>query len=245
MTKLSERAKKLLRQRGIDISPYRPEWDWESNFMRQLETHQVNVVVDVGANSGQYAHDLRAAGFKGRIVSFEPLGDPFRVLESRCATDPLWECRRCALGDADGTISINIAGNSGESSSVLPMLDSHRAAFPPANYVGVDEVPVRKLDSVASEILRDDDVVFLKVDVQGFEKQVLAGASVTVEKQCVGMQLELSFIPLYEGGMLIREALDITSSMGFVPTGLQPCFTDMRNGRTLQVDGVFFREKVQ
>jgi FkbM family methyltransferase len=242
MTKIPDRVKNMLRHRGIEISDYRPERDWERNFMRQLETQQVNVIIDVGANVGQYAHNLRMAGFKGRIVSFEPLGEPFHALERKSLKDPLWECRRSALGDTDGTISINVAGNSGESSSVLPMLESHRDAFPAANYVGAEEAPIRQLDSVASEILRPNDVAFLKIDVQGFEKQVLAGGTSTVKNHCVGMQLELSFIPLYEGGMLIREALDITSSLGFTPTGLQPCFTDMRNGRTLQADGVFFRE---
>jgi len=231
-----------VRRSGIEVSRYHPELDWKRNFMHQLDSHHVNVVLDVGANSGQYAAGLRAAGFRGRIVSFEPLSAPFSLLERKSSTDPLWDCRRCALGDSDGTISINVAGNAGESSSVLPMLKTHQEAFPPANYVGIEEVPMRRLDSVAPELLRPTDVVYLKIDVQGFEKQVLAGGSATVQDRCVGMQLELSFLPLYEGGMLIREALDMACSLGFTLTGLSPCFTDMRNGRTLQADGVFFRE---
>lgn len=231
----------MLRRTGIELSRYDPALDWHRNFMNQLSSSRVNVILDVGANSGQYAARLRAAGFAGRIVSFEPLSGPFSELEARAARDPLWECRRCALGDSDGTISINVAGNSGESSSVLPMLKAHEEAFPPANYVGAEEVPIRRLDSIAAEILGPTDVAFLKIDVQGFEKQVLAGADSTVNRSCVGMQLELSFLPLYEGGMLIREALDIAYSLGFTLTGLSPCFTDLRNGRTLQADGIFFR----
>lgn len=226
---------------GIDVSHYRPELDSKRNFMNQLATHHVNVVLDVGANSGQFGAGLRAGGFRGRIVSFEPLSQAFSRLERKASTDPLWECRRCALGDADGKISINIAGNAGESSSVLPMLKSHQDAFPPANYVGTEEVPIHQLDSLASELLRPNDAVFLKIDVQGFEKQVLAGGRSTVQNLCVGLQLELSFLPLYEGGMLIREALDIAYSAGFTLTGLSPCFTDLRNGRMLQADGIFFR----
>jgi hypothetical protein len=95
---------------------------------------------------------------------------------------------------------------------------------------------------VAPEILRPTDVTFLKVDVQGFEKQVLAGSKSTVNDRCVGMQLELSFLPLSEGGMLIREALDLVYSLGFTLTGLLPCFMGARNGRMLQADGIFFRE---
>lgn len=100
---------------------------------------------------------------------------------------------------------------------------------------------MHRLDSVAAEFLGPTDVAFLKVDVQGFEKQVLAGGSSTVRNCCVGIQLELSFLPLYEGGMLIREALDIAYSLGFTLTGLSPCFVDVPSGRTLQADGTFFR----
>lgn len=203
------------------------------------------MVLDIGSNSGQYARGLRKAGYKKRIVSFEPLSEPFSILQRRAARDSLWDCRQHALGDVDGKISINVAGNAGESSSVLPMLKSHQDVYPAADYVGTEEAPIYRLDSVAQEILKPTDVVFLKVDVQGFEKQVLAGTKSTMNERCVGMQLELSFLPLYEGGMLIREALDIAYSMGFTLTGLLPCFTDLRNGRMLQADGIFFREDHQ
>ena len=128
-----------------------------------------------------------------------------------------------------------------QSSSVLPMLPSHRDALPEANYIGTEEAPIYRLDSLAPTLLRPSDVAFLKIDVQGYEKQVLAGGKSTVKDRCVGLQLELSLLPLYEGGMLIREALDLVYSLGFTLTGLLPGFTDLRNGRMLQADGIFFR----
>lgn len=241
MSRLSRFARNVLRRNGIEVSHYFPELDWERNFLRQLQSHQVSVVLDVGANSGQYATGLREAGYTGRIVSFEPLSGPFSVLERSASADPRWESRRCALGDTDGTISINVAGNEGASSSALPMLQRHQDAFPPANYVGTEEVAIHRLDSVAPEVLQPNDIAFLKIDVQGFEKHVLEGGTATVQDRCVGLQLELSFQPLYEGGMLIREALELVDSLGFTLAGLLPGFTDPRNGRMLQADGVFFR----
>jgi hypothetical protein len=94
---------------------------------------------------------------------------------------------------------------------------------------------------VASEILKPNDKVFLKIDVQGFEQHVLAGGESTINDRCAGLQLELSFLPLYEGGMLINQALDLVYSMGFTLTGLLPCFVDPRDGQMLQADGIFFR----
>ncbi len=235
-------ARVIVRRAGIDVSRYRPELDHNHQLVKQLESHDVNVVLDVGANIGQYAIDIRTAGFKGRIVSFEPLSSPFSVLEKAACSDPLWHCKQCALGDEDGTISVNVAANDGRSSSILPMLETHQGAFPEANYVGTEEVPLCRLDSVAAEVLRPTDVAFLKIDVQGYEKLVLAGGPSTVTDRCVGMQLELSLLRLYGGDMLIREALDLVYSLGFTLTGLDPCVTDPRTGRLLQADGVFFRE---
>jgi FkbM family methyltransferase len=239
---LLHRARLIARRAGIEVSRTNVDLDSKRQIVSQLESHRVNIVLDVGANSGQYTTGLRRAGYKGRVVSFEPLSEPFSILKSKVSTDPLWDCQRCALGDTDGTISVNIAGNAGESSSVLPMLKRHQDAYPPANYVGTEDSRIHRLDSVAPQILRPTDVTFLKIDVQGFEKQVLAGGKSTVRDHCVGMQLELSFLPLYEGGMLIPEALDLVYSLGFTLTGLVPCFTDPRDGRMLQADGVFFRE---
>jgi FkbM family methyltransferase len=223
------------------VSRYYAESDWKRNFVNELKSRQVAVVLDVGANSGQYAASLREANFKGRIVSFEPLSGPFSILERAVSGDPLWECRQCALGDYDGTTSMNVSGNAGESSSILPMLKTHRDVFPQANYIGVEDVTICRLDSVAPEFLKPNDVAFLKIDVQGFEKQVIAGGKSTVSDRCVGMQIELSFLPLYQGGMLIQEALGLVHSLGFTLTGFVPFFFDIRTGRLLQADGVFFR----
>jgi FkbM family methyltransferase len=225
-----------------EVSRYYMEWDWKRMFVDQLKSHQIDVVLDVGANSGQYATGLRRAGYKGRIVSFEPLSEPFASLERKASRDPLWDCRQCALGDSDGTISINVSGNGGQCSSVLPIQKSFQDAIPWSNYIDTEEVPIYQLDSVVPEILRPNDVAFLKIDVQGFEKQVIAGGKSTVNDRCVGMQLELSFLPLYEGDMLIREALDLVDSLGFMVEGLVPGSRDVRNSRMLQADGIFFRE---
>ncbi|ASX01105.1 FkbM family methyltransferase [Mycobacterium intracellulare] len=240
---LLDQVRLIARAAPSELLRYFSERNWKRKFVKQLESLNVNVVFDIGSNTGQYAAGLRKAGYQGRMISFEPLSQPFATLERRASKDPLWDCRRYALGDADGTVSVNIAGNAAQSSSVLPMLKSHQDAFPPANYVGVEDVAVYRLDSVASEILRPTDVTFLKIDVQGFEKQVLAGSETTLANSCVGMQLELSFLPLYEGSMLIPEALEWAYSMGFTLTGLLPCFIDPRDGRMLQADGVFLREK--
>jgi FkbM family methyltransferase len=223
------------------VRRYYSESDWKRIFVSELESRRVDVVLDVGANSGQFATGLRQADFDGRIVSFEPLSVPFSVLERVAAADARWDCRRCALGDCDGTVSMNVAGNAGQSSSLLPMLKTHEDVLPHAGFIGTEDVTIRRLDSVAPEVLGPNDVGFLKLDVQGFEEQVIAGGQTTVSDRCVGVQIELSFAPLYEGGMLAQQAFDLLHRLGFTLKGYVPFFVDVRSGRVLQADGVFFR----
>jgi FkbM family methyltransferase len=233
---------RLLVQRfGIDVSRY-PGFDPMHMVARLLDAHRVDVVLDVGANSGRYGQELRRAGYRGPIVSFEPLREPFEVLARHAAADPSWKAMPYALGDRNGATTLNVAANAGESSSILPMLPTHVEACPAASYVAIEDAQMRTLDSLAPEILTPRQRVFLKADVQGFERAVLTGAAATLDNGCVGLQLELSLVPLYEGAMLYREALDFAERHGFSLMQVIPGFTDPRDGRLLQMDGVFFRD---
>lgn len=234
------RIRLLARRFGVDISRY-PGFDPVALLVRLLGAHGVEVVLDVGANAGRYGLELRQAGYRGRIVSFEPLHEPFELLRRLVASDPLWDALPYALGDREGVTTLNVAANAGESSSILPMLDAHVNAYPAAGYVGTQTAEMRTVDSVAAELLSGSRNVFLKADVQGYEKPVLAGARQTLAQSCVGIQLELSLVPLYDGGMLYREALDFADEHGFSLMGIIPGFTDVRDGRMLQADGIFFR----
>lgn len=199
----------------------------------------VDFVFDVGANTGQFAQQIRAAGFSGRIVSFEPLSDAHQKLRQASSRDALWSVHdRCALGDSDGSAVIHIAGNS-VSSSLMTMSRTHAEAAPGSAYVGQETVPVWRLDSLATPYLASASRPFLKIDTQGFEWQVLAGARDTLP-ELEGVLCELSLVELYEGQHLWREMIDRLESAGFTLWGLQPAFMD-RYGRNLQVDAIFFR----
>jgi FkbM family methyltransferase len=198
----------------------------------------VDLVIDVGAASGGYGAQLREFGYTGRIVSFEPMAAAYARLEEAAAGDARWETRQSALGSKAGEATINVASNS-DSSSLLPMLDAHREAAPSVDYVAQETIAVALLDDVATDVLRDAKRPFLKIDTQGFEREVLAGAPGTVEK-CVGVQLELSFVPLYEGGMLVDEAVGWAYAHGFRLVGIEQGYA-APTGEILQVDGVFVR----
>ncbi len=202
-----------------------------------LTRHGIDLVLDVGAADGGYGRSLRSFGYTGEIVSFEPQASAFAELQQGVAGDPRWSARPLALGAEAGTAEINVASNS-RSSSLLPMLDAHIDAAPSVRYVGAETITVSTLDAEAAELVAGRRP-FLKIDTQGFEREVLAGGPVTVEA-CLGLQLELSLVPLYDGGMLIDEAMSWAYDQGFRMVGLEQGYA-APSGEILQIDGVFVR----
>ena len=209
-------------------------------IVSSLRKFEIDLVLDVGANTGQFASEIRHCGYAGRIVSFEPLSQAHGQLLQSSAEDHLWDVYpRCALGDHHGEVEINIAGNS-ESSSILPMLEAHLSAAPESAYEGKEIATIKTLDAVAGQYLKDADAPFLKIDTQGFDWLVLDGARHTLP-QIKGILVELSLVPLYGGQHLWREVIDRLEAEGFTLWAFTPAFSNQASGRSLQVDGIFYR----
>lgn len=236
---------RLLRRLGLDVvrypsSPAPPDArSVEARRNWWLANCGITLLLDVGANVGQYARSVRARGYSGRIISFEPLSTAFSELQRNAEGDPAWEAFNIALGAEQTPAMLNVAGYS-ESSSILPMCDRHVAAFPQSAYIGHEAVSVVPLDSLESRLLRPGDVVWLKLDVQGYEMQVLAGAERTVRETRL-IEMELSLLRLYEGQALICESIERLREMGFQLIAVEDAFVDDNSRHTLQVNGIFER----
>ena len=220
---------------GFDIT----REPFDDRFVRALTKRGIDCVLDVGANTGQYGTDLRAARFTGRILSVEPLSSAFAELTQATERDPSWTAVRAAASDQAGTLLLHIAGNS-VSSSPLPMLAEHVSAAPDSAYVGTEEVPAMTVDEIVAQHGIEPNRTLLKIDVQGFENSVLDGAADTL-KLFNAVQLELSLVPLYDGGRLMPEMIARMDAHGFDLWLIEPAFFEPATGRMLQCDGTFFR----
>lgn len=235
-----EGIRKAIRMAGFELRRLSPASNPAFQLLKALNLFEIDLVLDIGANVGQFAAELRSVGYKGNLVSFEPLSAAYSALKVAASRDSMWQVHpRCAIGDEEREIQINIAGNS-VSSSLLPMMESHISAAEDSAYVGVENVPLRRLDSVAPEYIVKFRRPFLKIDTQGFEWQVLDGARETLP-YVQGVLCELSLVSLYEGQHSWEEIIDRLIQEGFTLWALQQGFNDPHNGRTLQMDGIFFR----
>jgi FkbM family methyltransferase len=205
-----------------------------------LAYHGVDLLLDVGANIGQFAQSIREAGYQGKIVSFEPLAEAHSRLLQASRLDPVWEIApKVAIGANEGEVEMKVSNNS-FSSSVLTVLPDHIRAAPESACIGVENVRLSMLDTASRDYLEIAQAPFVKIDTQGYEDRVLDGATEVLEK-VVGLHLELSFVPLYEGQPLFDKVIDRLYEAGFHVWGIWQGIHDPVSGRMLQVDATLFR----
>jgi FkbM family methyltransferase len=205
-----------------------------------LELYRANVVLDVGANRGQFGRRLRAYGYRGHIVSFEPVPEAFAALERRAAGDPRWTAHRCALGEEDGAMAMQVV--QGTMSSLLtPTAFGADRYGQFADAVEV-EVPVRRLDGLLDEVLAHvpDPRPFLKLDTQGYDLPAFRGLGERVAG-FVGLQSEVALLVIYEGMPRMPEALAAYEAAGFEVSGLFQVSRQSATARLVEMDCVMVR----
>jgi FkbM family methyltransferase len=204
---------------------------------RLMAAYGVDLVVDVGANVGQYASDVRAAGYGGRIVSFEPLGGPYLELAASAAGDARWEARRIALGRAARDARMNVARDS-RNSSVLTVGERHLRAVPDSRPVAVECVRVERLDALWPAVHDGARRPYLKMDTQGYELEVLLGAERALSDVAV-VEAEVSLLPVYGATASFASVRGLLERRGFAPIAFEGVLDDPDTGEMLQADVIF------
>ena len=200
----------------------------------------IKTVLDIGANTGQWACELRTCGYRGRIISFEPAPEPFARLKALAQRDKELVCVHAALGDRDGRAELLITNAEVNSSFRMPVRD--RISSNGIEVKERAEVSIRRLDSVLPELTSIEGRFYLKVDTQGFEREVLAGASETL-RHTDAIEIELSLVELYEKQALLPEIWETLARSGLRPAWLERGYRDAGDIWLFQVDGLFIREE--
>lgn len=207
---------------GYELIKLRKHPTSDSHLINLINHYRIDLVLDVGANRGQFGQSLREAGYQGVLHSFEPASSTFRQLQAAAGEDAHWHVHHCALGAEPGELELNVSASS-DLSSFLAANDYGREKYQRIEVSETEKVAVHTLDGLLPELVPDwaDRSILLKMDTQGFDLQVFAGAA----KVADGLQAilsELSLIPIYEGMPHYLEALRCYEQAGFCLTGLYP-----------------------
>ena len=228
-----------IKKRGYEVS--KPGYSDKTaiTYRKLIQHFKIDLIIDVGANEGQFAQSMRKLGFTGRISSFEPLSDVFNIMSGKAEKDDLWQVFNLALGNADEEQEINVSKNR-VSSSLLEMMPAHVKQEPESMVISKQKINVKRLDTVWNQISSGTGNVFLKLDVQGFEKFVLQGTESSL-KHIKLIQLEMALVPLYKDELLLAEMLRYMEGLGFSLYNLMGGFNNFETGQQFQVDGIFIR----
>jgi len=200
--------------------------------------YQLRTVLDIGANTGQFAELIRAVLPQVRIISFEPILECFHALRSNPKITPPFEAINSALGNEAGTAVIH-RNHFTPSSSLLAMEPLHVAELPDTRDSIPETIRIQKLDDL-QPALRVELPLLVKIDVQGFEEQVIHGGQKTLA-DAVAIVLEVSSCPLYEGAPDFDRIFQLMKNLGFTYQGNVDQWKSQVDGRILQFDALFER----
>ncbi len=233
------------KSRGYQLIPFwkMDEVPLANHLGRVFAQYDIQIVVDVGANRGQY-HDFlrRDVGFQGRIISFEPVNAYAKVLRSRLSEDAQWTVHDCALGSEPGEAEINVTQSPGLHSFLAARTDVVKDLWREGSIVGVEKVRIRTLDDVLVEAGIDCTAsgVYLKIDTQGFDLEVIKGARHSL-KNIRALQTEASIRPIYHGMPPYSETISVMNENSFQLSGMFPVNHD-KNLRLIELDFVFVND---
>lgn len=232
--------KTLFQRAGLNVSRV-PSYVFEPSpelRYRWLETLGIRTVLDVGAHTGETAERLHELFPQATVLSFEPLRDSFETMQRKLGDRPYQRCFNLALGAEPGEQEIHRSAFA-QSSSLLKMSELHKQAYPFSAGSSRELIRTDTLDAVAARIPLEAEI-FLKIDTQGFEKNVLLGGEQTLRRVRI-IVVELSFSELYEGQPRFPEMYAFLTERGFEYRGSWDQFQNPKDGAPLQQDAIFMR----
>jgi FkbM family methyltransferase len=221
-----ELTRRSAQRLGIHIGKYPPDGKLPRALRDLLALMEINVVLDVGAFTGQYASELREIGYKGRIVSFEPVPSSYGKLKARMQHDPLWSGEPFGLSDENREALIKTYAR-GDFNSLLDLHEDAEQAYSlDPSLRSETPIQLRRLDTVLPQLLDgiESPRIFLKMDTQGHDVSVVRGATGVLD-QILGLQSELPGVRIYDGMLSMADVLESYAGFGFVPIGFFPVNT--------------------
>jgi len=206
---------------------------------RQLVLKNSDLVVDIGANNGQWIAEVRSHGYIGKAICIEPLKKNYNKLKVGNSNNT--EVINCAVGNKNGYVYINQASNDGLSSSILKLDDYHINAAPHIKYIGKEKVKISKLSKILEASTHKK--VFIKIDTQGYEFEVLKSINKKEFNRIYAFEIETNLVSTYTKVTLIEDIIKFLRNRGYRPLRIENGFGMPNFGQQLQVDILFVKNE--
>jgi len=235
---------KLIAFSGYKISSLKYIYDSEANLIKSINIFKIKSVIDIGANEGQFVLKLVRKGFKGNFFSFEPVADSYKKLllnVKNTRNKIYWQvAERCGLGSNNFSDNIFVSRHS-QSSSLLKILPKHTNLKPLSKTAYTEKINIKKLDNFYVNIKKLKKNIFLKIDTQGYELEVLKGATKTL-KLITALVVEVSLVKLYQRQPLWLDIINFLKKKNFVVWAVDRVMGDKITGETYQLDITFVKK---
>ena len=231
--KMKHIIKKLFSFAGLNVTrakkgKHNNEWLTEGNY---------DVIIDIGANIGQFSQGFLERNPELIIHAFEPIPEAFQILQKTLGHYKGVDIYNLALGNKSGDFQFHLSSHL-TSSSVLPMASLHKTAFPKSKEQKDINVRMERLDNILESKMVEGKKTLCKIDVQGYEYEVIQGGK-KVLAYCDLIICEMSFKELYKKQRLFDDVYRELRDMGFIYIGNLSQIFNSIDGSVLQANAIF------
>jgi FkbM family methyltransferase len=229
----------LIATRRVNVIPLERLNRARRNIFDSLD---IQFVMDIGANSGQWAKSVRRNGYKGLLISVEPTREAFSILSAESVMDQNWKTFNCAIDVVAGSRKIMISSNEGLSSSFFDLMEDHKKAAPEVELFREELVDTCTLES----LIKSHGIprMYLKIDTQGSELLVLKSIDEETFSKIFAIEIEISLVGTYLQGPLIEEVISYLRARNFRPYRIENGLARSNFGQQVQVDFIFIQNEL-
>ena len=233
--------KKLLRKFISKFSKYSHIYENAFDLVKTINLHEINLVIDIGASTGEYAKMLRRFGYDKYIFSIEPVSKSFKILNKNCSSDKKWLSKQFIISNQiENKIKINVSKDF-DNSSILNSTELHLKNHKGAEFSYTEEIESKSLDQLLNDDVNIQKNMMLKIDTQGTESDILESGDTSLDKFKL-IQVELSIQKLYSNQKLWTEVVQFMKEKGFDVWNIIPGYKQKDKGQLYQFDAIFYKK---
>ncbi len=229
----------LIATRRVNVIPLERLSRARRNIFNSLD---IQFVMDIGANSGQWAKSVRSNGYNGLLISVEPTREAFSILSAESVGDQNWKIFNCAIDVVAGSRKMLISSNEGLSSSFFDLMEDHKKAAPEVELLREELVDTCTLESLIDS--QGIPRMYLKIDTQGSELLVLKSIDEETFSKIFAIEIEISLVGTYLQGPLIEEVISYLRARNFRPYRIENGLARLNFGQQVQVDFIFIQNEL-